>query len=136
MRTASHADYALGSGDFTLEIWCYPTTTTGFKAIVSDNLYGSGPASWCCYMNGSEARVAKTNAGFLTSAAGVMEIRSWNHFCWERTGSSNVLYINGISVATASNGDNFANDRICIGASNFGGNWPGYQFHGNISKQY
>ena len=134
MRTASHADYALGSGDFTLEFWCYPTTTSGFKAIVSDNLYGSGPASWCCYMNGSEARVAKTNNSFLTSAAGVLEIRSWNHFCWERTGSSNVLYVNGISVATASNSDNFANDRICIGASNFGGNWPGYQFHGNVSN--
>ena len=135
LRSASHADYSLGNGDFTVEFWVWQSLHSSFTALISDNLYtSSSNGGWCFYANDAELSVARNNASLINGGAGSILPRQWQHICWERTGSTNKLYQNGVERASASDSTNFVADQILIGASNYGGSYPNYKFPGYISN--
>ena len=135
LRSASHADYSLGDGDFTVEFWVWQAFHSGFTALIADNLYtSSSNGGWCFYANAAELSVARNNAGLVNGGVGSILPRQWQHICWERTGSTNKLYQNGVERASASDSTDFVGDQILIGASNYGSSYPNYRFPGYISN--
>ena len=99
-----------GTGDFTVEAWYYPTTTSAQQIIIgqwSGSVGGTG-LSWVL-MTSNDSNVylralASTDGSgvlFDLVSTSKLQINAWNHVVLVRSGSTFQLYING---ATASSG--------------------------------
>lgn len=99
---------SLGSGDFTIEMWVYPTTAPnnnwspfftmgnsggGQEIRLSQNINGTG-WGWLYPNNSNNADVY---VGY-----GTLPINRWHHIAMTRSGSNVYLFLNGTQVATAS----------------------------------
>ena len=94
-----------GTGDFTVECWWYPTNITGYQTLFSKGYIstghillqtGSGDGKPLLYLSGSVV---------LTSSTAVT-VNAWNHLAIVRNGTALAMYLNGLSVATATNSYN------------------------------
>jgi hypothetical protein len=121
---SSSVDYALsstgaaafGTGDFTIELWVYPTaapnnnwspfltigtSTDGQEIRISQNINGTG---WGVLFPNS----TNTYAGY-----GTLTINQWHHIAFVRNGTSITLYRNGLVVNTWTNVvTNFTNNTL------------------------
>jgi hypothetical protein len=93
------------SGDFTLETWVYPLGYAGGTVASSDidnnlRIFDLNPSlgSVSVYNNGTQL--------FLNIGTSVVP-GQWSHLAWVRSGTTNTLYINGVSSATATNSTAF-----------------------------
>jgi hypothetical protein len=91
-------------GDFCIEMWYYPTVSTGDGSLFvmqSGSSYfafnlDKGNNIFNLYLNAS--------AGVTyTSSASLVTIGSWNHIAWCRNNGTLLLFVNGILVSTYSN---------------------------------
>lgn len=107
------------SGNFTLEGWVYPNTTSE-SAIVGQ------------YQGRSTGRmIITTNAGLLiffqngvTGGQATVAPKQWAHFVLQRTGSNIAFYVNGTRILNNSAG-NIAQDYLVIGTEDVNsGNYP------------
>jgi len=95
------------SGDFTLETWVYPLSYADMMVASSDidnnlqifRLNQSGNlGSVSVYNNGTQIF---NNVGTAVTPG------AWSYLTWVRSGTTNTLYINGVSSATATNSTAF-----------------------------
>jgi len=109
-------------GDFTIEFWVYPlnvSTSPNFVTLGSAAASNNGFLIY--YSSGSGiARFYSNGAGILSGSP--MINNQWYHVAVVRSGSGSnnlVMYINGISVSTATNTTSFtgiAGNGFCVGA--------------------
>jgi len=124
-------DYAFGSGDFTLEMWIYPTD------ITSVMLYDSRPNSSVgvyptLYINSSSFITYYTNGSDRISGASAV-INTWQHIALVRASGATKLYINGTqSGSTYTDANTYLNgaSRPIIGVD--GGNTSLQNYAGYI----
>jgi len=124
-------DYAFGSGDFTLEMWIYPTD------ITSVMLYDSRPNSSAgvyptLYINSSSSITYYTNGSDRISGASAV-INTWQHIALVRASGTTKLYINGTqSGSTYTDANTYLNgaSRPIIGVD--GGNTSLQNYAGYI----
>lgn len=124
-------DYAFGSGDFTLEMWIYPTD------ITSVMLYDSRPNSSVgvyptLYINSSSSITYYTNGSDRISGASAV-INTWQHIALVRASGTTKLYINGTqSGSTYTDANTYLNgaSRPIIGVD--GGNTSLQNYAGYI----
>lgn len=106
IETGLSAGTVFGAGDFTIELWVFPTATptTSWNAFVS---IGSATA-------GQEIRISQNinNAGYgilfpnnansdsTYYGYGTLQINQWHHLALVRSGTNLTFYRNGIVVAT------------------------------------
>ena len=120
------SDFALGTGDWTLEYWAYPSSVVNYQrhfyliGSSSSNIDG-------IFANSSGISFGRTNVWAPTQVTHVIE--RWNHYALVHDSTNMRLYINGTQVVTST--DNFGTDsekELIIGYSNstFGGNFDGY----------
>ena len=51
--TSSSVNNRLGSGDFTIEMWLYPSnTSSAYRAIIASDAYTATTNGWTVYQNG------------------------------------------------------------------------------------
>lgn len=95
LSTPSTTVVAYGSGDYAMECWIYPTSTTFGRRIfefndakdnLDLNLNGSGSIS---YYNGSTS---------THSSSGIVATNAWSHIALVRRSGVVSVYVNGISV--------------------------------------
>jgi len=107
------------SGNFTLEGWVYPNTTSE-SGVVGQ------------YQGRSTGRmIITTNAGLLiffqngvTGGQATVAPKQWAHFVLQRTGSNIAFYVNGTRILNNSAG-NIAQDYLVIGTEDVNsGNYP------------
>jgi len=115
--TASGANLALGAGNFTVEGWVYLTGYNGGAAAYTG--IGSYPDSTALmfYINASGGYAVNVGSSDIITT-GTAPLNTWIHFAIVRssTGSNGLtLYINGISVATATSATNFTSTNAVIG---------------------
>ena len=120
------SDFALGTGDWTVEYWAYPSSVVSFQrhfyliGSSSSNIDG-------IFANSSGISFGRTNVwapSYVTHVIG-----RWNHYALVHDSTNMRLYINGTQALTST--DNFGTDsekELIIGYSNstFGGNFDGY----------
>jgi hypothetical protein len=124
---------SIGTGDFTIEFWCYPSNTTvAYRAIVASENYASVAGGWSIYQNGTGIEIYLTG-GALITAASQLVASTWRHIALVRSGSASnncKLYVNGTNVASATNTADWTGQRIFIGDNNYTG--TDYFFNGYI----
>jgi hypothetical protein len=100
-------NFNLGTGNFTIEFWVYPTTVNStFRRIVTNSVGGFDDNTVVARLNSSnkiECYVGTTNiVGSTTILA-----NTWYHVALVRNGTSCTFYLNGVadasSVASAAN---------------------------------
>jgi hypothetical protein len=92
LTTPSSNDFAYGAGDFTLEGWLNPSTTTAVDRVIWDQRVTSSDAGIVFFidpngrLNSFQGTVLRANSGSL-----LLQSNTWQHFAYVR--SSGVLYV-------------------------------------------
>jgi hypothetical protein len=129
--------YNMGSEDFTIECWLYPTAYGGFfaKNQTSDHRWvkvdvqGDGTITLYATNSGSGWQVNSN------SASGTWSLNTWWHFALVRSGTSLKVYKNGVSVISATLSGNLYNvdaDPFILGATSLSGFAYRQQYTGYI----
>jgi hypothetical protein len=119
---ASNDAFKLETGNFTVEMWIYPTAFTGSN---NGTLFNIGS-----YSNGLFIRVTSTviqvyilnNERLSISRGTIITTDAWHHVALVRSGSTCTLYVNGSSIGTFTDSGSIsptdATIRIAVSAHN------------------
>jgi len=127
LTVANSANYALGTSDFTIELWWYPTAS--FSSALT--LFSHGYVSFCpwvFYTGSSNTLVAYASSSgsswdVLNGANfGTVTINAWNHIALCRSGSTFYLCLNGVVTSTATSSASLMSiaSGLTIGATTSG----------------
>lgn len=124
--TATHADFALGTGDLTVELWHYRISNTsngsGAASIVLDARTAEPSSQLMLEIPGSattgdrrlELWVSGAARAYSPNAAAVAG--TWVHFAWVRESGTSRIYVNGSSTGstTWSDSTNYSSTTLRI----------------------
>lgn len=142
LQTSTSSDLTFGTGDFTVEIWFYPTTvdtSTSYKGIISDELYSS-TGGWAVSQRDDELSLwIKNTGGSWVSfvADGALTANQWQHIAvsYDSSTTTTRLFVDGTSVVSGTtSGWNLTGDQIEIGRSVSGQEITGYLFDSRATK--
>jgi hypothetical protein len=101
-------NFIFGTGQFTVELWVYPTAFTNSAAgIVGYGLSG-GYVDWNLELNTSGTLLYIDNNAGRVSASSNLSLNTWTHIAVARTATAVTVYFNGTSVATYSTINNIS----------------------------
>jgi len=139
LRVPYNAGFAMGSSNFTIEYWVYPTVLTGDITVLGAHTsdanggYGVGfdgttPRTWINFGSGWPQ---------VTGPSALLN--AWNHIALVRNGSSFYMYTNGVPGTVYTNAAaivNASNSDVTIGAryNGTGNFYTGYATDARIVK--
>jgi len=126
------------SGDFTLEMWIYPTSTSGYQLIYSQFTSGSTDGNFELLWDefNEKFNVNFRGATLLTSSS-TYSLNAWHHLAIVRSGSTFTMYVDGASAATATNSDTILQTASYVGTRSLGdGYFAGYIDDLRITRGY
>ena len=115
----ANPSFALGTGDFTIEVWVYPMSSTGTQGIMGIGVGGTtGDLQFFYNFSGNTNKVTLncTNGTTATSTASV-PLNQWTYVAFSRTAGSLRLFINGTLDRTLAYADNFNKNVVSVGRS-------------------
>ena len=120
---ASNANHVIGTGDFLMEWWQWTGTLTvqnnGVKVYVDTRLTTSSTSMLTLYATAADGSlkysVDSGATNLITTAAGVINITSNQLISICRVSGTTTLYVDGVSVGSASDSTNYAQCRIRLG---------------------
>lgn len=125
----------MGTGDFTIETWIYPTLITGVnRGIFGINSLANISNGFIMAINATNnklgIRIAGSSWGALESTSSI-SLNTWTHVAMVRTGGNVKVYINGVQEITTTTGGstNFTAGDFAIGRSHSNVDEP---FKGNM----
>ena len=124
------------TGDFTVECWIYPTSIPAQSGLVGiNNTASSGGANFGFYLetNRNITFWVAGNATTYSSTNTPITIGVWQHVAFVRSGSTNTVYVNGVSVLTNSATPSWSGSPVITVGRLFGDN-TGVTFYGYISN--
>lgn len=118
LTAANNTAFDFGSGSFTIEAWVY-TTSTSQQTVVERRGTGFSSGDWVLFINESAGTVSFysydiNSSVAVLSASSVISVNTWTHIAVVRNGSSFILYVNGVSVSTATSSNSIANNSLGI----------------------
>ena len=136
LTAPDNAAYTVGSGDWTLEAWVYPTASPN-QPIIVGQWSGGSDGSICMILSNDGNRYLRGlvySGGTVDRISGSsLQLNAWNHCAFVREGTFLNLYLNGSRVDNYSFGSGSIQDSslvMSIGAGS-GGIVP---FQGYISN--
>jgi hypothetical protein len=129
---ASNASYGVGTGNFTVEFWFSPS------------VFGSNQLRYFLLGQNGSTRIGIENDanGALNVYVGANSasitynwtpnINEWYHIAVVRSGTTVTLYINGISVATATNSNSVVADTLFVGGLNWASGYGAQAYISNL----
>jgi hypothetical protein len=106
LSAASSTALAMDSGDFTIELIFTTSQTSSYPAFLSrrDSSFGSG--SWAFYASDGTGKINIFWADFsgsapILAASAATNDGTQHHVAWVRSGTTHTLFVDGVSVATA-----------------------------------
>jgi hypothetical protein len=134
LNTTETAAFDMGSGNFTVELWAFPTATqTG--GIVRNANSGSF-AGFAIGWNSSRFRMLFSYNGtawaFDLGTSSTYPLNTWYHLALVRNGATATLYVNGVSAITANLSTNslYGGQPLYVGFSRFSSEY----FNGYLSN--
>ena len=106
LSVASNPAFAFGSSNFTIELWCYPTSTSVYRPIICIGSSGGG----------KEIRIGQDiqnlgfgyiipnngNNGDIYKSIVQLPLNQWTHLALVRNGNTVTIYENGTAVGSTS----------------------------------
>jgi len=96
LLTASNSALSIGTEDFTMEAWIYPTSTSTWQQVIGPQY---GPDNVAILLNQGVNLFAYAGGGLL-NWGGVVRLFQWNHVVLTRQSGTLRLYHNGVQFAT------------------------------------
>lgn len=106
LGSPDHADFALGSGDWTAECWVRFSDLTKVAAFMGQWDIGASQASWLFLWNGTNQMSmassvnGSTNVGLGNWTWNPVN-NQWYHLALERSGNSIYFFVDGVAAAGA-----------------------------------
>jgi len=118
---------ALGSGNFTAECWVYFTPYSTANYAIIGSAAANTSAGWEIFLNGSTSNIQVYSGGAVViSSSSTVTASQWYHIALVRSGSTATLYVNGVSVGTATLTANLTNTTMYVS----------YDFAGQVMAGY
>ena len=92
----------IGTNNYTIEFWIYPTAISNYYHIYDGRGGSSGDAILIQMTNTGTFRFYSVS--FRISGSAQISVNTWNHIALERVGNVNTLYVNGTSDGTYNDG--------------------------------
>ena len=118
---------AIGTDSFTLELWCYPTSTTSYRyflAIGPDTHFATG-----LNVNTYNPYLYSGTFNIISSIPTIPN--AWNHVAYVRNGTTLTVYVNGVSGGSVTYTNNLASYTATIATE---ATKTGYYFVGMLSN--
>jgi len=108
LDVANSSDLVLGTDDFTIEAWAYPTTyDTGNANIIMQRVNGGSNNGWLLGISSGGLWQFSTGAAVIKRSTASAGMNEWTHLAAVRNGSSYNFFVNGVSVGTSTTMYNF-----------------------------
>ena len=133
LLVGNSSDFNFGSGDFTVELFAYHTSTAGNDTLVGMWNSGANRRTWMIDIEADQGRLRgywSTDGSTFSNvqtATNYIARRRWNHIVFCRQGNTMRLYMNGNQEATATESGslyNNTNDSLGILSATDVGNDP------------
>ena len=139
LSIADHADWAFGSGDFTVDFWTRLNSLTGTKRLLMFHDDGDNRGGVCWVSSGGFYFFSEASASTVVNfnSGGHSEsIDTWYHVALVRNGTSWKIYRDGTEIASTTDADSLPDytGGFQIGAENGGENFAGYIDELRITK--
>jgi hypothetical protein len=119
LRVPYHVGLVMGSSNFTIECWVYPTVLAGDITVFAAHTADAN-GGYAVGFNGTLARTWMNFSGSWLQVTGpAVSLNTWNHIAVVRDGSSFYMYTNGVRGTVFTNGGavtSTANSDVTIGA--------------------
>jgi hypothetical protein len=106
LSVPTSTEFNIGSSNFTVEGWIYPTSVASTALVVERRVSGGFVAGdWGLYIFSSNLVFFAHNydaGGNAVLTSGAITANVWTHFALVRSGSTTSLYINGVLAASTS----------------------------------
>lgn len=96
LQIPANSNFALGTGDFTVECWYYPTASKIFPAALElGNHVSSNNVGFFFQNNSSLTPMVYSGAFFAPLGTPSITLNDWNHIVWQRTSGALKIFVNG-----------------------------------------
>lgn len=133
VKYSAMGEFGLGTGDFTIEFWVYPTRNSGNECFIDGRTADAqGP-----YIGKDGTGKIRTYDGGTIRTGGSLSLNAWSHVAWVRQNGLNAISVNGEHVITFQNAFNAGTSRsITLGNvwSLNGDNFQGYLDEIRVTK--
>ena len=124
LKATPNTDFGFGTGDFTIELWYYPTVTNVDATVIGFRPVSvNGPYPTITALNGGSVGYYANTAFRITSAANALTTNTWNSIAVSRSSGNTKMFINGNQVGTTYvDTNNFLASNCIIGSNDFSQN--------------
>ena len=127
LTVPANAALTFGTGDYTVELWAFPTS----NSWTSGNFYfwdfGIGTTTLQYYQNQiSFYNTALGVGSTLYNSGQTLAVNTWNHIAMVRQSGTLSMFVNGILAASASDSFSVSQATMYIGTSSGGNPFQGY----------
>lgn len=100
------------TGDFTVEMWIYPTFTTSASQVC---LFNTGIGYFFLQFNNTTFSIGIAGSAISTSFTSTIPSNTWTHVAVSRTNSVVYGFVNGTLISSATDTSNFGQVGLWIG---------------------
>jgi len=123
----------LNGVEWTIEMWYYPTQLTSYNVLIAKR--GAGGDSYQIFTDVTTGNLAFYNGATAAYSSTPPKLNAWNHIAFVHDGSTTLtMYLNGVSVHTASIQIPLGTSILNIGTDGGGNNLTGYLSNLRILK--
>ena len=113
LSVADNAAFAFGTGDFTIEVWIYPTATAVFPIVSKGVSASTGFAFALGTTNKLNFLITTgTSASPTIASTATILLNVWTHVVVVRSGTTVTMYINGVADGTGTYATNLTTASI------------------------
>lgn len=118
ISVADNASLEIGTSDFIIDCWIYPTTTAN-QTFMSKRANNAASGEWTLsYVTGSLGFYASSTGSSWDLAGGTqfgaLIPNQWYHVCYTRSGGTHSAYLNGVRKVTGGAATAFVNNTAAI----------------------
>ena len=136
LSAADHADWSLGSSNFTIDLWFRSNTASGSRMLIAHHDTTAGQMGWQILHKADAVQMAwSTNGTSITTDTftNIQVPNKWYHLALVRSSTSLYCFIDGVQIGSTEtmSGTLFnTTEGLLVGASGEGGSpqnfWNGY----------
>jgi len=116
------SNLTVADGDFTIELWFYPSdTTTAYRVLTASENYPVTAGGWSLYQYGTSIEFWKSTGTKVVEGLSVVKGGSWHHVVLSRQSGTLRLFVNGVLVGSTSDSTSYTGQQFWIGDNNYEG---------------